>query len=68
MKIRSCLAVLHLPAPGCAWPQQANVSLDYTPQKNTDNFSPYYASPLTAHERQSWRRSLYQFAQSLFKD
>jgi enterochelin esterase-like enzyme len=27
-----------------------------------------YVSPLTAHEWQSWRRSLYQFAQLLFKD
>jgi len=30
--------------------------------------SHYYESPLTAHEWQSWRRSLYQFAQLLFKD
>jgi len=28
----------------------------------------YYVSPLTAHEWQSWRRSLYQFAQLLFQD
>jgi len=28
----------------------------------------YYVSPLTAHEWQSWRRSLHQFAQSLFQD
>jgi enterochelin esterase-like enzyme len=28
----------------------------------------YYESPGTAHEWQSWRRSLYQFAQLLFKD
>ena len=28
----------------------------------------FYVSPLTAHEWQSWRRSLYQFAQLLFKD
>jgi enterochelin esterase family protein len=27
-----------------------------------------YVSPLTAHEWQSWRRSLYEFAQILFKD
>ncbi len=27
-----------------------------------------YVSPLTAHEWQSWRRSLYEFAQLLFKD
>jgi enterochelin esterase-like enzyme len=28
----------------------------------------YYVSPLTAHEWQSWRRSLYQFAPLLFQD
>ncbi|MCG6915479.1 esterase [bacterium BMS3Abin03] len=28
----------------------------------------YYVSPLTAHEWQSWRRSLHKFAQLLFKD
>jgi enterochelin esterase-like enzyme len=28
----------------------------------------FYVSPNTAHEWQSWRRSLYQFAQLLFKD
>jgi enterochelin esterase-like enzyme len=27
-----------------------------------------YVSPLTAHEWQSWRRSLYEYAQLLFKD
>jgi enterochelin esterase-like enzyme len=30
--------------------------------------STYYVSPLTAHEWQSWRRSLREFAQLLFKD
>jgi enterochelin esterase-like enzyme len=30
--------------------------------------SHYYVSPLTAHEWQSWRRSLHQFAQLLFQD
>ncbi|HEY9073753.1 MAG TPA: alpha/beta hydrolase-fold protein, partial [Desulfobaccales bacterium] len=30
--------------------------------------SHYYVSPLTAHEWQSWRRSLYQFAPLLFQD
>jgi enterochelin esterase-like enzyme len=28
----------------------------------------FYVSPLTAHEWQSWRRSLYQFAQIVFKN
>jgi enterochelin esterase family protein len=28
----------------------------------------FYVSPDTAHEWQSWRRSLYQFAPLLFKD
>ena len=27
----------------------------------------FYVSPLTAHEWQSWRRSLYQFAPLLFR-
>jgi enterochelin esterase family protein len=27
----------------------------------------FYVSPLTAHEWQSWRRSLYEFAQRIFK-
>jgi enterochelin esterase family protein len=30
--------------------------------------SHYYVSPLTSHEWQSWRRSLYQFAPLLFKN
>ena len=30
--------------------------------------SHYYVSPQTAHEWQSWRRSLYQFAPLLFQD
>ncbi len=30
--------------------------------------SVYYVSPLTAHEWQSWRRSLHEFAPLLFKD
>jgi S-formylglutathione hydrolase FrmB len=28
----------------------------------------FYVSPLTAHEWQSWRRSLYQFAPLLFQN
>jgi enterochelin esterase family protein len=28
----------------------------------------YYESPNTAHEWQTWRRSLYQFAPLLFQD
>ena len=30
--------------------------------------SVFYESPLTAHEWQSWRRSLHEFAQLLFQD
>jgi hypothetical protein len=30
--------------------------------------SHFYVSPDTAHEWQSWRRGLYQFAQLIFKD
>ncbi len=44
------------------------------PQVNTEALkqagvnSHYYVSPQTAHEWQSWRRSLYQFAPLLFQD
>ena len=44
------------------------------PKVNTDSLSAigikthFYVSPLTAHEWQSWRRSLHEFAQLLFKD
>ncbi len=43
------------------------------PKANTDALKQagmnthFYVSPLTAHEWQSWRRSLYQFAQVVFK-
>jgi enterochelin esterase-like enzyme len=43
------------------------------PKVNTDSLKQtgmkthFYVSPLTAHEWQTWRRSLYQFAQLLFK-
>src|ERR1022692_1291965 len=44
------------------------------PKANTEGLkeaginSRFYVSPLTAHEWQSWRRSLYQFAPLLFQD
>ncbi|MBN2698986.1 MAG: esterase [Bacteroidales bacterium] len=44
------------------------------PKENTDELEAaginthFYVSPQTAHEWQSWRRSLYQFAQLLFKN
>ncbi len=44
------------------------------PKVNTDALTEaglhthFYVSPLTAHEWQSWRRSLYQFAPLLFKN
>ena len=44
------------------------------PEGNTDAISKdginshFYVSPNTAHEWQSWRRSLYEFAQLVFKD
>jgi len=43
MTIRACLAVSFLLAPVLAWPQQANVNLDYNPQKNTGNLTPFSA-------------------------
>lgn len=36
--------------------------------KNTGINAHFYVSPNTAHEWQSWRRSLYEFAQLLFKN
>jgi enterochelin esterase-like enzyme len=36
--------------------------------KNAGMNTHFYISPLTAHEWQSWRRSLHEFAQLLFKD
>jgi enterochelin esterase-like enzyme len=44
------------------------------PKANTDSLKAtginthFYVSPLTAHEWQSWRRSLHEFAQLVFKD
>lgn len=44
------------------------------PKENTEAIKKFgikthfYVSQNTAHEWQSWRRSLYQFAQLLFKD
>jgi enterochelin esterase family protein len=44
------------------------------PKANTDALKEaginthFYVSPLTAHEWQSWRRSLHEFAPLLFKD
>jgi enterochelin esterase-like enzyme len=47
---------------------------DGDPKANTEGLKEagintcFYVSPLTAHEWQSWRRSLYQFAPLLFQD
>jgi hypothetical protein len=44
------------------------------PKANTDSLKEaginthFFVSPLTAHEWQSWRRSLHEFAQLVFKD
>lgn len=44
------------------------------PKENTEKLKEagmnahFYVSPLTAHEWQTWRRSLYQFAQLVFKN
>jgi enterochelin esterase family protein len=44
------------------------------PKENTEKLkeaglnTSFYVSPLTAHEWQSWRRSLYQFALQLFNN
>ena len=43
MKVRDYLALTCLFAPSLAWSQQANVNLDYNPQKNTENLVPFSA-------------------------
>ena len=43
MKIRVCFAILFLLTPVLALAQQANVNLDYNPQKNTENLIPFSA-------------------------
>ena len=45
-----------------------NPETDIEALKNAGMNAHYYISPLTAHEWQSWRRSLHEFAQLLFKD
>jgi len=45
-----------------------NPKADTEALKNVGMNTHYYVSPLTAHEWQSWRRSLHEFAQLLFKD
>ena len=44
-----------------------NPEADTEALKNIGMNTHYYVSPLTAHEWQSWRRSLHEFAQLLFK-
>ena len=45
-----------------------NPEIDTEALKNIGMNTHYYVSPQTAHEWQSWRRSLHEFAQLLFKD
>jgi enterochelin esterase-like enzyme len=47
--MRTYLAIACLLAPVAAWPQQANVNLDWNPQKNTQNLTPFSA-PLNSPE------------------
>ncbi len=49
--------------PGFGGDPQANTEA----LKNAGMNTHFYVSPLTAHEWQSWRRSLYEFAQRIFK-
>jgi enterochelin esterase-like enzyme len=44
----------------------AKASADALKQAGVNSY--YYESPLTAHEWQSWRRSLHEFAQLIFKN
>ena len=45
-----------------------NPEADIDALKNAGMNAHYYVSPLTAHEWQSWRRSLHKFAQLVFND
>ncbi len=45
-----------------------NPDADTEALKNIGMNTHYYVSPLTAHEWQSWRRSLHEFAQLLFNE
>lgn len=49
--------------PGFGGDPQANTEA----LKNAGMNTHFYVSPLTAHEWQTWRRSLYEFAQRIFK-
>ncbi len=44
MTIRTYLPIALLLSPVLVWPQQANVNLDYNPQKNTENLIPFSAT------------------------
>jgi enterochelin esterase family protein len=44
MTIRNILLTGSLLIPSFLWPQQANVNLDYNPQKNTENLIPFSAA------------------------
>ena len=45
-----------------------NVQANHEQLKAAGINSAFYVSPETAHEWQTWRRSLYQFAQLVFKN
>ena len=51
MMIRICFAVLYLLMPAVALAVQANVNLDYNPQKNTDNLIPFSPAELAGSPR-----------------
>ena len=51
MRIHTYIATAWLLWPVLAWPQQANVNLDYNPQKNTENLTPYSATLISPDVR-----------------
>ncbi|MFC1489864.1 alpha/beta hydrolase-fold protein [Candidatus Latescibacterota bacterium] len=51
MKFRVCIAILCLMIPTIAQAQQANVNLDYNPQKNTENLTPFSARLISPEVR-----------------
>src|SRR5512137_3139036 len=44
MTLRACFAIACLLSPSLVWAQQANINLDYNPQKNTENLIPFSAT------------------------
>lgn len=67
MKLHACLTVFGLLATCLAPAQQANVNLDYNPQKNTENLVPFSA-PLNSPDVHDDRRVTFRLRASAAKE